>query len=346
MMSDAGYISDSEGSDNDSGIGRGPPEPSEQEEDYSSASEEEEEAGNHGNQEPAQQMEVTPQQEPAVAVQADPEPATSSQNSADQNKNKKKKQKKQGESSQSGEKKEDGNQETESFPAPLIHDAGAGKSGSQMDTADDNAILRMLKMRRNESRKMNHVEVQEEEKRSKLPANWEAKRRRVEWELSDQKAKEVAEKEGKDYSIVKNMDASAQELEYYGRKAKKKNPDPGFSDFAASHYRQYERITGQLRVNNDAYETQRQEMGEAFYPGAGDIITTGKTALAAIDKMAADVERQISKRSKYSRRRTHVDDADISYINERNKKFNEKCERFYGQYTEDIKSNLERGTAL
>lgn len=62
--------------------------------------------------------------------------------------------------------------------------------------------------------------------------------------------------------------------------------------------------------------------------------------------MAADVEKQILKRSKFSRRRTHVDDADISYINERNKKFNEKCERFYGQYTEEIKQNLERGTAL
>jgi hypothetical protein len=39
-------------------------------------------------------------------------------------------------------------------------------------------------------------------------------------------------------------DASAQELEYYGRRAKKKNPDPGFADFAQSHFRQYERISG------------------------------------------------------------------------------------------------------
>ena len=47
--------------------------------------------------------------------------------------------------------------------------------------------------------------MQEEEKRSKLPANWEAKRRRVEWELMDQKTREEAEKEGKNYDIVKNM---------------------------------------------------------------------------------------------------------------------------------------------
>ena len=65
----------------------------------------------------------------------------------------------------------------------------------------------------------------------------------------DQKQKDDAEKSGKNYDIVKNMSASAQELEFYGRKAKKKNPDPGFADFAQSHFRQYERITGKQLFN-------------------------------------------------------------------------------------------------
>ena len=42
----------------------------------------------------------------------------------------------------------------------------------------------------------------------------------------------------------------------------------------------------------------------------------------------------------------HNDDADIDYINERNMKFNNKLERFYGQYTTETKQNLERGTAI
>jgi pre-mRNA-splicing factor SYF2 len=42
----------------------------------------------------------------------------------------------------------------------------------------------------------------------------------------------------------------------------------------------------------------------------------------------------------------HNDEADIDYINERNMKFNKKLERFYGQYTSEIKQNLERGTAI
>jgi len=339
-MSDAGYISDSE-SDNDSGIGR-PLEPSEQEENDNFSSESEEE-GEEEAINPPPAMHLPPEQ---VTSSEDQQPSTSSQasGSSNDNKNKKKKPKKEGQNSKSdSDKKEDENQESE-FPEPVIREKTEEKS--ELDTSDDMNVLLMLKMKRNESRKLNHAEVQEEEKRSKLPANWEAKRRRVEWELMDQNAKEEAEKAGKNYDIVKNMGSSAQELEYYNRRAKKKNPDPGFADFAQSHFRQYERISGQIRVNEEAYEEQRQKLGKDFYPGAGDILTTGPVKVSALDKMAADVERQITKRAKFSRRRTYVDDADISYINERNKKFNEKCERFYGQYTEDIRQNLERGTAL
>lgn len=55
---------------------------------------------------------------------------------------------------------------------------------------------------------------------------------------------------------------------------------------------------------------------------------------------------QVLKREKYSRRRAVDPDADVDYINERNKCFNKKLERFYGDYTKDIRDNLERGTAV
>ena len=54
----------------------------------------------------------------------------------------------------------------------------------------------------------------------------------------------------------------------------------------------------------------------------------------SILQMAADVEQQKLKREKFSRRRRHNADNDIDYINERNMKFNQKCERFYGAYTQ------------
>ena len=52
------------------------------------------------------------------------------------------------------------------------------------------------------------------------------------------------------------------------------------------------------------------------------------------------------KRAKFSRRRAEYHDADISYINERNRDFNKKLDRFYGKVTQGIRDNLERGTAI
>ena len=41
-------------------------------------------------------------------------------------------------------------------------------------------------------------------------------------------------------------------------------------------------FSGQLRVNEEAYEEQRQKLGDAFYPAAGDILTTGTDSLLSI----------------------------------------------------------------
>lgn len=43
----------------------------------------------------------------------------------------------------------------------------------------------------NEARKLNHQEVVEEDKRLKLPSNWEAKKARLEWELAEDQRKKV-----------------------------------------------------------------------------------------------------------------------------------------------------------
>ncbi|MGH0190445.1 UNVERIFIED_CONTAM: hypothetical protein FKN15_046102 [Acipenser sinensis] len=232
----------------------------------------------------------------------------------------------------------------------------------------------------NEARKLNHQEVVEEDKRLKLPSNWEAKKARLEWELQvDEKKKECASK-GEDYNRVKLLDISAEDAERWERKKKKRNPDPGFSDYAAAQLRQYQRLTKQIKPDMENYEKQREECGEEFYPTSNSLLhgthvpskegvdrmvedvekhgeefyPTSNSLLhgthvpskEGVDRMVEDVEKQIEKRAKYSRRRAYNDDADIDYINERNAKFNKKAERFYGKYTAEIKQNLERGTAV
>ena len=55
---------------------------------------------------------------------------------------------------------------------------------------------------------------------------------------------------------------------------------------------------------------------------------------------------RIDKRSKYSRRRSYNEEADVDYINDRNMRFNKKARRYYDEFTAEIKQNLERGTAV
>ena len=64
------------------------------------------------------------------------------------------------------------------------------------------------------------------------------------------------------------------------------------------------------------------------------------------DLMAQEVEERIEKRNQFSRRRAFNEDKDVTSINERNRNFNEKLERNFSKYAAEIKSNLERGTAL
>jgi len=194
---------------------------------------------------------------------------------------------------------------------------------------------------------MNHQEVVEEDKRKKLPANWEARKQRVEWEEEQEQMKKKCEESGEDFDIVKLRDYSAEEVEKWEKKKRKKNPDTGFADFEQASFRQYQRLTKAVKPDMADYEREKEKMGEKFYPTLNTLgVEAHKDSEEAVDNLAADVEKQIQKRAKYSRRRAHDEDEDIDYINERNMKFNKKLERFYGKHTATIKQDLERGTAV
>lgn len=199
------------------------------------------------------------------------------------------------------------------------------------------------------ARKQNHAEVVAEDARKKLPANWEARQRQAEWLVEDEKGRAEAAEKGLDYDRVKLLSVTAVEAANMEKKKKKKNPDVGFSDYEAQTARQYTRLVKQMPTPDmDKYQKMRQELGDEIFYGGAHTIMQGihKDSPKAIDNMVKDLEAQIDKRKKFSRRRTHNDDADIDFINERNSKFNKKLDRFYGEHTAEIKQNLERGTAI
>ncbi|TFK13276.1 Pre-mRNA-splicing factor syf2 [Platysternon megacephalum] len=153
--------------------------------------------------------------------------------------------------------------------------------------------FRELHMKRNEARKLNHQEVVEEDKRLKLPANWEAKKARLEWELKvEEKKKECASK-GEDYERVKLLEISAEDAERWERKKKRKNPDLGFSDYAAAQLRQYQRLTKQIKPDMEKYEKLREENGEELYPTANSLLHgTHVPCKEGVDRMVTDLEKQ------------------------------------------------------
>ncbi|CAB3980877.1 Pre-mRNA-splicing factor syf2 [Paramuricea clavata] len=227
--------------------------------------------------------------------------------------------------------------------------ASEGTSSAANKRAERLKKLKELHLRRNEARKMNYQEVVEEDRKKKLPANWEAKQKRVDWELQDHKARAEAEAQGEDYDRLKMLEVTAEDAEKLDkRKKRKKNADVGFSDYAAAQQRQYSRLVKQMKPDLAEYQEQKEKLGEQMYPTANNISYggEGKVSKEGVDRMVADLEKQIDKRSKYSRRRAHCDEADISFINERNMNFNKKLSRFYDQYTGEIRQNLERGTAI
>ena len=126
------------------------------------------------------------------------------------------------------------------------------------------------------------------------------------------------------------------------------DPDKGFSSYEDASFRKYNQLVKGIKPDMRSYNEAKAKAGEeAFYADANTYVHgMHQDTPEALERLAKDVNDQVAKREKYSRRRMHDDDSDIDYINERNMKFNQKLERFYGKYTKDIKDNLERGTAV
>ena len=79
----------------------------------------------------------------------------------------------------------------------------------------------------------------------------------------------------------------------------------------------------------EGYVAQIEELGDEVFNANSTVVHgTHKPSAEAVSRMVTDLDKQIKKRAKYSRRRTHNDDDDIDYINSRNAKFNKKLGRY------------------
>ncbi|KRY47002.1 Heparan sulfate glucosamine 3-O-sulfotransferase 3B1 [Trichinella britovi] len=189
-------------------------------------------------------------------------------------------------------------------------------------------------MRNNEARKLNHREVVEEDRRNKLPANYEAKRKRAEWEISEFEKRKEAEERGEDYDRLKllQMPADIAWKLQQNPKALKKQRNKEFKrvDFCTAAIRNYERLSEQIKPDFQEYNGMKELLAEDFYPDSNTLIQNAHyPSDSKIDRLIEDLNMQKARREKARRRKEFDPDAPIDYINERNKQYNMKLDRYY-----------------
>jgi len=199
--------------------------------------------------------------------------------------------------------------------------------------ADKLEKLQMLKMKINEARKLNNKAVLEEERKMNDP-NYEKRVKRDKWEEKKKELDEQYQLKGLDPE-KSYLDQTALKVENNKGHQKKTHETFGWDVFnEESLFRAYKKRMKNMPHYDDVYDKEKNT-NEDVEPNE-----------ERLNNLVEDIEKQEKKRRAFSRRRGFNEDEDITYINQRNKVFNEKLQRSFGEYTAEIKYNLERGTAL
>jgi len=219
--------------------------------------------------------------------------------------------------------------------------------------------LRKLKMKNNQARQLNRQEVLKEGERlgseegmvkeRRRQAMQDKKAKQKEWASRNAKALETGAKSGIDGKfLVEQASDSLKSATRRAEKEERSRHDVRDYHNSEGQHRNYERslhslpAEGTLRREDDAtstFDPLRANMG----PG-NEIEQQAERDGAR--RLAHELKRRIDKQSKKKRNRLDFEATDVSYINERNKRFNEKIGRNFDEHTAEIRQNLERGTAL
>jgi hypothetical protein len=115
-----------------------------------------------------------------------------------------------------------------------------------------------------------------------------------------------------------------------------------------TQYKIYKRRLKDLPNSELDEQRQKEKFKDDFYRD-GNNLTYGQATGVSVDgvnRMVDGLKSTAERRNKFSRRRGQFDEDDVTSINERNRKFNQKIARAFDPYTTTVKQNLERGTAV
>ncbi|KAL8293213.1 hypothetical protein RQP46_000907 [Phenoliferia psychrophenolica] len=243
--------------------------------------------------------------------------------------------------------------------------AAAAASSDDPAAVARQAKLSALRKRMSESAQANRKDLIAETSTTRANARNAIKleRKRKQAEAMGEKAE--ARETGEDLERKRAWEYSIEDNEKWDKKVARKGrrADFTFTDYDDIARRKYKKDLDVFKPDLVSYNKQR-----ALTDGASSALVGTSTALLAaedlyrdansfvyadhkpsedaIDRVIGKINLDLDKRQKRSRERKNEDEGDITYINEKNKHFNKKLERYYNTHTKDIRDNFERGTAL
>jgi pre-mRNA-splicing factor SYF2 len=244
-----------------------------------------------------------------------------------------------------------------------------GKKGPRMpkiDSTDAHAArlqkLQLLREKMENVQEANKKDVFAEHRRKAHDPRESAKLERKRLEAEKLVVEKDAQASGKDLERIRNLKYTAEDVEVWDRKVQEKKKASQDLDYGEMAARKYNKLIDKMKPDLAEYHKEKEHVeaqGRDYFDNVDTLnrSVSAKPNAAVIDRVVDSVNEQyvisiarltirISSRENYSRRRKHKDDEDVTYINDRNMRFNKKLSRAYDKHTQSIKDDLERGTAL
>ncbi|KAL8732076.1 MAG: hypothetical protein Q9166_003030 [cf. Caloplaca sp. 2 TL-2023] len=182
--------------------------------------------------------------------------------------------------------------------------------------------------------------------------------------------------DGEDFERKRAWDWTIDESEKWDKRMSKKEKhreDVAFQDYRQDARKIYKRQLREMQPDMEGYEREKAAaVQKAAMSGGLEIVETEDGELAAVDKhgtfystadstdfienkpqrtavdrLVSDIKKAEEIRLKKRRDRGKgEEEGDITYINDKNKQFNQKLARFYNKYTAEIRDSFERGTMI
>lgn len=266
--------------------------------------------------------------------------------------------------------------------APVVGESAPEPEDVKPAPADPKAALaarmarfKALQSQKESGRKATEKEVRDAEDRSARLAQISKLQ-----DAHDKASYKLLKSEDPDFERKRNWDYTVEESESWDKRMAKKarsRDNVAFADYTKEANKVYKRQIKQMdKVDLESYAAQKAEklqrqvqsgLLQLIESPEGDLYTVNplnnqintpaeegyshdhKPSQEAIDKLVGDLDK--GERARLKARaargiRDENDAGDVTYINQKNKQFNDKLTRFYNKYTTEIRESFERGTAI